>query len=89
MRAKQFLCFITATESRANIWRQLNTSKLPSGLGCCAFSGGGSVVHCFMCGGSVFGFALLFVLSIFCNHLDEEERAGCSALISFLVSSFC
>ena len=25
----------------------------------------------------------------FCNHLDEEERAGCFALIVFLMSCYC
>ena len=25
----------------------------------------------------------------FCNHLEEEERAGCFAFVVFLMSSYC
>ena len=41
---------------------------------------------------SLFCYALLSVLSsLICNHLDEaeRERAGCFALIVFLMSSDC
>ena len=45
------------------------------------------------CGGSVLVFVLvitlLCVLSKFCNHLDEEERAGCFAFIVFQMSCYC
>ena len=32
---------------------------------------------------------LITVLSKFCNHLDEEEIAGCFAFIVFLMSCDC
>ena len=32
---------------------------------------------------SLFWYALLYVLSRFCIHLDEEERAGCFDYILF------
>ena len=40
-----------------------------------------------VCRGSV----LLFVLYAwwYCKHLDEEERAGCFALLSFWMSRYC
>ena len=48
--------------------------------------GGGSVVvdslfidACIDCGGSVFGP---------CNHLDDEERAGCFTLIVFMCVAY-
>ena len=45
-----------------------------------------------MCGGSViflcFGMHY-FVSFVFCNHLEEEERAGCFVFIVFPVSCYC
>ena len=38
---------------------------------------------------SMYFCALLCVHSIFFNHLDGEERAGCFALFVFLVSRDC
>ena len=43
-----------------------------------------------VCGGSVLVFVLLCITLYpyeFCNHLDEEERAGCFALFVFLMSN--
>ena len=37
----------------------------------------------------LFKCALLNVLSSFCFHLDEEERAGCFAFIVFWMSCYC
>ena len=47
-----------------------------------------------VCGGSVFVVvwnALLYVHFNFsiCNHIDEEERAGCFAFIVFRMSCYC
>ena len=39
-----------------------------------------------MCGDSVFGlcFGMYHVASfLFCNHIDEDERAGCFVLVVF------
>ena len=33
--------------------------------------------------------ALLCVLPSFCNHLNEEERAGCFVFIVFRMSCYC
>ena len=62
------------------------------GLGCRPFIGGGSFavyllfyVPPIFYGGSVLVFVLvcttLACITKWCNHLDEEERAGCFALI--------
>ena len=43
-------------------------------------------------GGSVLVFVLVCITLCpieFCNHLDKEERAGCFALIVFLMSCYC
>ena len=70
----------------------------PSGLGCCPFLGGGSVIVVDLlivapfvgfCNCSMFSWSLLCVQFKFCNHLDGEERAGCFALFVFLVSHDC
>ena len=41
------------------------------------------------CNCPMFCFALLYVHSRLCNHLDGEERAGCFALLVVLVSRDC
>ena len=54
-------------------------------------------IHCFFVphivgGDSVFVFVLLCITLCpfwFCNHPDGEERAGCFALIVFLMSCEC
>ena len=38
---------------------------------------------------SLFWCTLLRVSFEFCNHLDEEERSGCSTVIYFWVSYYC
>ena len=38
------------------------------------------------------GFCVVFITLcpfLFCNYLDEEERAGCFAFIVFLLSCYC
>ena len=67
-----------------------------SGFSCRQFYGGGSVVVVslfivapIVCGCSVFGpcFVMYYFTSfLVCNHLDEEERSGCFALIVILMS---
>ena len=44
------------------------------------------------CGGSLLVFVLLCINLChfqFCNHLEEEERAGCFAFIVLQMSCFC
>ena len=44
------------------------------------------------CGGSVFVFVLLCIILspfLFCNHLEEEKRAGCFAFIVLRMSCYC
>ena len=63
---------------------QWNTFGSPSGLVCCPFLGGGSVVFYLLynvflklCGDSVFVFVLLCTTLCpyyFCNRLEEEEN---------------
>ena len=43
----------------------------------------------FFCVWSLFCYAVLSVLSSFCNHLKEEERVGCFSLIVFVMSCDC
>ena len=38
--------------------------------------------------GSVFVFVLLCI-TLFCNHLEEDERAGCLAFIVLQMSCYC
>ena len=38
---------------------------------------------------SLFCYVLLCVHSIFCNHLEEEEKAGCFAFIVLQMSCYC
>ena len=49
----------------------------------CVWRGGGCVCLCF--GMHYF----MYFLFLFCNHLDEEERADCFAFIVFLMSCYC
>ena len=45
-----------------------------------------------VCGGSVLVFVMLCITLcpfLFCNHPDEEERAGCFDLMIFLMSCDC
>ena len=72
----------------------------PSGLGCCPFLSGGSVVvddllfyvlH-IVCGGSVFVFDFLCITLCpynFSNHLEEEEKAGRFSFIVLQMSCKC
>ena len=81
----------TTAESRAKILCQWNAFGSPGGLGCCPFSGGGSVfsyllfnVFLIVCEDSVFAFVLLCLTVCpfyFCNHLEEEENAELVALL--------
>ena len=45
------------------------------------------------CEGSVFAFVLLCITLCpfykFCNHLEEEDRAGCFAFIVLRMSCYC
>ena len=44
------------------------------------------------CGGSVFDFILLCITLCpfwFCNHLEEEERAGCFVFIVLWAYCYC
>ena len=44
------------------------------------------------CGGSVFVFVLLCITLCpfwFCNHLEEEERAGCFVFIVLRMPCYC
>ena len=49
------------------------------------------MVHCLwgFCAWSLFCYALLSVLSSFCNHLHEEKRPGFFGLIVFLIFCDC
>ena len=38
---------------------------------------------------SLFWYALLYVVSSFCNHLEEEERAVCFNFIVLRMSRYC
>ena len=65
----------------------------PGGLGCHPFLRNGSVVvdKLFYVPSIVWGgFVLVFTVCPFqfCSHLDVEERAGCFALIFFLMSCY-
>ena len=45
-----------------------------------------------VCGGSVLVFCLVCINLcpfLFCNHLDEEERAGCFTFIFSWMSCYC
>ena len=69
----------------------MHLTPSPGGLGCCPLYGCSSVVVDLLfnvlpivCGSSVLVFVLLcFTLCAleFCNHLEEEENAGCFAII--------
>ena len=73
--------------------------KLPGSLSRCLFKSGGSVVvdlffyvPPIVCGGSVLVFVLVCITLCpfqLCNHLDEEERAGCFAFVAFWMSCYC
>ena len=87
-------CISTTAESRANIWYQWNAFKSPSGLGCCPFLGGGSVVVGFLvivtpivgvCDCSMFCCTLLYVHSSIAIILMGKRE-----LIALLnLSSWC
>ena len=54
------------------------------------------LIHCLLLHPLYVGFLLVLVLLYsaqcppwLCNHLDEEERAGCITLIVFLMSCDC
>ena len=71
----------------------MHLTPSPGGLGCCPLYGCSSVVVDLLfnvlpivCGRSVLVFVLLcFTLCAleFCNHLEEEEKAGCFAIIVY------
>ena len=70
---------------------------LSSGLDYCPIKGGVFFVvdslfyvPSIVCGCSVFDFVCISLcLFYLCNHFDEEETAGCFALVVFLMSIFC
>ena len=71
--------------------------KAPTGIGCCPFEGGGPVVIdllfivlLIVCVSSVYKLVLVCIalcLFEFCNHFEEEEKAGCFA--SIVLQLYC